>query len=241
MPWLDTQARRNSRRYSVTNVFIAACCLVYVVTVFQSGSIANPLGGQSMFGLSSNNLGREMLFNAANVTLFGEWWRILTAAFVHLDPAHLGFNMLLIFLIGRDVERFYGPVVMLSLIVASAAGGALACMYFQPNVPVGGASTVGYGLFAMLISLSRIRQRDLRGPIILLLVNLGYSLMYSNVSLWGHIGGLAGGAVIAFITSTVGEQGNGGVGASISKKTAAALAATVILAFTVWTGLGWHY
>ncbi|EEW15544.1 peptidase, S54 family [Corynebacterium jeikeium ATCC 43734] len=214
---------------------------MYVVTVFQSGSIANPLGGQSMFGLSLNNLGREMLFNAANVTLFGEWWRILTAAFVHLDPAHLGFNMLLIFLIGRDVERFYGPVVMLSLIVASAAGGALACMYFQPNVPVGGASTVGYGLFAMLISLSRIRQRDLRGPIILLLVNLGYSLMYSNVSLWGHIGGLAGGAVIAFITSTVGEQGNGGVGASISRKTAAALAATVILAFTIWTGLGWHY
>ena len=114
-------------------------------------------------------------------------------------------------------------------------------MYFQPNVPVGGASTVGYGLFAMLISLSRIRQRDLRGPIILLLVNLGYSLMYSNVSLWGHIGGLAGGAVIAFITSTVGEQSNGGVGASTRKKTVAALAATVILAFTIWTGLGWHY
>lgn len=194
-----------------------------------------------MFGLSSNNLGREMLFNAANVTLFGEWWRILTAAFVHLSLAHLGFNMLLIFLIGRDVERFYGPVVMLSLIVASAAGGALACMYFQPNVPVGGASTVGYGLFAMLISLSRIRQRDLRGPIILLLVNLGYSLMYSNVSLWGHIGGLAGGAVIAFITSTVGEQSNGGVGASTRKKTVAALAATAILAFTIWTGLEWHY
>ena len=241
MPWLDAQARRNSRRYSVTNVFIAACCLVYVVTVFQSGSIASPLDGRSMFGLSSNNLGREMLFNAANVTLFGEWWRILTAAFVHLDPAHLGFNMLLIFLIGRDVERFYGPTVMLSLIVASAAGGALACMYFQPEVPVGGASTVGYGLFAMLIALSRTEKRDLRGPIVLLLVNLGYSVLLSNVSLWGHIGGLAGGTVIALAISSAGAEGTGGVGASTRKKTIAALAATVILAFTIWTGLGWHY
>ena len=241
MSRLEARARRRYSRYSVTNVFIAACCLVYVVTVFQSGSIASPLDGRSMFGLSSNNLGQEMLFNAANVTMLGEWWRILTAAFVHLGLVHLGFNMLLIFLIGREVERYYGAIVMLSLIVASAAGGALACMYFQPEVPVGGASTVGYGLFAMLIALSRTEKRDLRGPIVLLLVNLGYSVLLSNVSLWGHIGGLAGGTVIALAISSAGAEGTGGVGASTRKKTIAALAATVILAFTIWTGLGWHY
>ena len=96
MPWLDAQARRNSRRYSVTNVFIAACCLVYVVTVFQSGNIASPLEGSSAFGIGTSNLGLELIFNAASVTMLGEWWRILTAAFVHLGLVHLGFNMLLI-------------------------------------------------------------------------------------------------------------------------------------------------
>lgn len=233
--------RRPYRRYTVTNVFLVACCVVYGVTVFQSGNIASPLDGQSTFAFGGENLGLRMIFSAANVSIYGEWWRILTAALVHLSPVHLGFNTLLIFLIGREVERHFGAIVMLSLIVASAAGGALACMYFQPEVPVGGASTVGYGLFAMLIALSRVEHRDLRGPIALLLVNLGYSMLLSNVSVWGHIGGLVGGAVIAFATTSTEAGSGGGEGASIRKKTIAATAATVILAFTIWTGLGWHY
>lgn len=241
MPVQEVTFRQLYGRYSVTNVFIAACCLVFVVTVFQSGNIVSPLEGRSTLGSGSENLGLKMIFNAASVTLYGEWWRILTAALVHLSPVHLGFNMLLIFLIGREVERSYGAVVMLSLIVASAAGGALACMYFQPEVPVGGASTVGYGLFAMLIALSRVEQRDLRGPITLLLVNLGYSFVLTNVSVWGHIGGLAGGTIIALATSVTGADSNGGERASTKRKTIAATAATVILAFTIWTGLGWHY
>ena len=76
----ETRARRRYSRYSVTNVFIAACCLVYVVTVFQSGNIASPLEGSSAFGLGTSNLGLELIFNAASVTMLGEWWRILTAA-----------------------------------------------------------------------------------------------------------------------------------------------------------------
>lgn len=254
MTWSSSPSTSRNNPWTITNIFVAACCAVYVVMVIESGNIAEPLASQRFLVnpanrhvelLGGQELGWFLLFDAGSVTAFGQWWRILTAALVHLNPAHLIFNMILIYLLGRELEREYGRVVMVSLIIASASGGALACMIFAPSTPVGGASTVGYGMFAMILGLTRSRHEDLRAPIVLILVNLGYSL-FGNVSLWGHIGGLVAGGILAVAMSRGRTRVGAGVGASgaqgtSTQKTTAIFIAAVIFGVTTWMGLGGHY
>ena len=80
--------------------------------------------------------------------------------------------------------------------LACAVGGGLAVVWLEPLSVVGGASTIGYGLFAMLVGLSVSRGSDVRAPIALIVVNLLYSITAGGVSVSGHLGGLATGAVI---------------------------------------------
>ena len=153
--------------------------------------MAFPLGSRG------EGLGWQLIFDPGSVKAYNQWYRVFSATFVHLDVGHLLLNMLMISLIGREVERAYGWSVILALIIASSIGGALFVWWMQPLSAVGGASTFGYGLFAMLLLLSTARGQGLAGPAVLLGVNLLYSVMTANVSLWGHIGGLAGGALVA--------------------------------------------
>ena len=219
MTWSSSPSRSRTSTWFVTAWFIAACCVTYAVTVIQSGNIAEPLASPR------STVGWSLLFDAGSISAHHEWWRVLTAALVHLNPGHLILNMILIFLLGREVEREYGHVVMAALIVACASGGALACMIFEPLTPVAGASTVGFGLFAMLLALTKRRRQPLAGPLVLLAVNIGFSF-FGGVSLWGHLGGLTAGAGVAS------PQKN--------KKTAAIIIAAATFAAAVTAGLnGW--
>ncbi|WP_426705088.1 rhomboid family intramembrane serine protease [Corynebacterium auriscanis] len=159
--------------------------------VITSGSVISPLGNRG------EGIGWQMVFDPGFVRAYDQWYRVFSATFVHLDVGHLLLNLLMIALVGREVERAYGWVVILALIIACSIGGALFVWWMQPLSAVGGASTFGYGLFAMLLLLSSARGQGLAGPAVLLGVNLMYSVMLTSVSLWGHIGGLVGGAVVA--------------------------------------------
>lgn len=147
------------------------------------------------------------MVDPAAITGDGQWWRLLTGAVVHLDAGHLLMNMLLIALIGRELERAYGTAVMAASMVACAVGGGLAVMWLEPGSIVGGASTIGYGMFAMLVGLSRQRRTDVRAPLALIVVNLLYSVTAGGVSLPGHLGGLATGAVIAVLLTVTRRGG----------------------------------
>ncbi|WP_420098177.1 rhomboid family intramembrane serine protease [Corynebacterium sp.] len=165
--------------------------MAYVVTGVDSGSLAQPASAPGIAG--------DLMLDPAAVTDDGQWWRLVTAALVHLDPGHLLMNMLLIGLIGRELERAYGTLTMVLSMVLCALGGGLAVIWLQPDSVVGGASTVGYGMFAMLVGLSLQRRTDVRAPLVLIVVNLLYSVTAGGVSLPGHLGGLAAGAVIAVV------------------------------------------
>ena len=168
-----------------------ACLVAYVVTGIDSGSLARPA--------SAPGVAWDLMVDPVAVTGDGQWWRLVTGAFVHLDPGHLLMNMLLIGLIGRELERAYGTFAMVVSMVLCAVGGGLAVMWLQPDSVVGGASTIGYGMFAMLVGLSLERRTDVRAPLVLIVINLLYSVTAGGVSLPGHLGGLAAGTVIAVV------------------------------------------
>jgi membrane associated rhomboid family serine protease len=133
------------------------------------------------------------------VILLGEWWRVFTAAFLHIGPVHLAMNMLGLLIFGSELERHLGRIRFLSLYLLSALGGAVAIQLFgDPRVPVAGASTAIYGLLGALFVFMVVHRQDLRGLVTLLVLNVLISFL-PGVSLLGHLGGLAVGALTAVI------------------------------------------
>jgi membrane associated rhomboid family serine protease len=133
----------------------------------------------------------------AGVVLLGEWWRIVTAAFLHIGPLHLVLNMLALLVFGSELERALGRWRFLGVYVVSLLGGAVAIQLFgDPRVPVAGASTALYGLLGALGVLMLARRQDIRGLITLLAINVVISFL-PGVSLLGHMGGLVAGAAAA--------------------------------------------
>jgi membrane associated rhomboid family serine protease len=129
----------------------------------------------------------------------GEWWRPLTAAFLHIGPLHLVLNMLAVLVFGSELERQLGRWRFLALYLLSALGGAAAIqLYGEPFRPVAGASTAIYGLLGALGVLMIVRRQDLRGLLTLLAINVFISFL-PGFSLLGHLGGLLAGAVTAGI------------------------------------------
>lgn len=185
--------RRFIRDAPACTVLILVCVAVFCVEVVQSGSAEDPVG---TYG-GGSDLAWSLMMVAPDITDGHEWWRLATSALVHLSVTHLLLNMLLIVLLGRELERAYGtPAIAVSMVVC-AVGGSLGALWFAPDHAVGGASTIGYGMFAMLVGLSVTRRTDVRGPLVLIGVNLAFTVTAGGVSLAGHLGGLAAGTLIA--------------------------------------------
>lgn len=172
-----------------TALFTALCTFVFIVTAIQARSITDVVWNSPI---------------AENMILWGPYvngpgyLRILTAGFLHLDITHLFLNMMLLVLVGSEIERFVGTgpyaVAYLAFVVASSAS----VLAFNFAVPTAGASGALYALMSVLVAIAYRRSADLRAPIILILVNVAYTFVASNVSFWGHAGGLVWGAVLAW-------------------------------------------
>ncbi|AGP29714.1 rhomboid family intramembrane serine protease [Corynebacterium terpenotabidum] len=187
--------RRFTRDAPACAVLIIACVAVFCVAVLQTGSLTDPVG---LYG-SGSDLAWDLMMIEPDITVGHEWWRLVTSALVHLSLTHLLLNLLLIVLLGGELERAYGTKVLASAMVFCAVTGSLGAMWFAPEHAMGGASTIGYGMFAMLVGLSLTRGTDVRGPLVLIGVNLAFTVTTGGVSLAGHLGGLAGGALVALV------------------------------------------
>jgi membrane associated rhomboid family serine protease len=130
----------------------------------------------------------------------GEWYRLLTGGFLHAGLVHIGFNMLLLFLLGRMLEPGLGTPRFLALYLASLLAGSFgALLLTDPLIPTVGASGAVFGLFGAGFVLARVRgMSELATQLgFLIVINLAFSFGASHVSVGGHLGGLAGGLLCA--------------------------------------------
>ncbi len=147
--------------------------------------------------------------NFAQINQFvrqGEWWRLITAAFLHGGVIHIGFNMYALYLFGPSLERRLGTVPFLALYFASAVAGGAAFLYFGGNGAAVGASGAIFGLFGAWIGASYRQRRtpagaaQFRSLAVLLLINLALPVLAPNLNIaWqAHVGGLAAGLIIIY-------------------------------------------
>lgn len=182
-----------------TYALIALNVLAYLAEI-GSGS-----GGFS--GLSGSVAADFSLFGPAVGE--GEWYRILTSGFLHAGLMHLGFNMFALYVVGRVLEPGIGTPRFVALYFASLLAGSFGALLLDPNAFTVGASGAVFGLFGATMVIARGRGLDTLASELgfLIVINLAISFAVPNISIGGHLGGLAAGLLCA-IAIVAGERGH---------------------------------
>jgi membrane associated rhomboid family serine protease len=133
------------------------------------------------------------------VVLDGQWYRMITSAFLHGGVMHLLFNGYAMFLLGQQLERWLGHGRLLSLWVAGALAGSVMSLAFAPNQPSVGASGAIFALFGAVFVIGRRLRLDMRMILVLLGINLVITFLVPNIAWTAHIGGLLAGLVLGAV------------------------------------------
>jgi membrane associated rhomboid family serine protease len=185
--------------FPATVVLIAINVIVYLVEILKGG------GGTNIGTLELFNMGA--LFGPA-VGEGGDWWRMITAGFVHVSLLHIGFNMYLLFILGRLLEPSIGTPRFVVLYFASLLAGSFAALLIEPNTVGAGASGAIFGVLGATFVIARGRRLDaIAGQIgILILINLVFTFADSAISIGAHVGGLVCGILCGLLIAA-GERG----------------------------------
>jgi membrane associated rhomboid family serine protease len=185
--------------FPATVVLIAINVVVYLIEVAHGG------GGTSLSTKDVYEMGG--LWGPA-VSEGGDWWRTITAGFVHVSIIHIALNMYLLFILGRLMEPSIGSARFVFLYFASLLAGSFVALLFEPNVVSAGASGAIFGVLGATFVIARGRKLDaIAGQIgILILINLVFTFSDGQISIGAHVGGLVSG-IICGVLIIAGERG----------------------------------
>jgi membrane associated rhomboid family serine protease len=182
-----------------TFALLAAIVIVHGLMMIEPGA-ATPVGhARQLVNWGSN---------AGPLTLNGEYWRLITAMFLHGGLAHLLFNAFALYQLGRLVERMFGTPRFLLLYLLSGIAGGLASVWWNPAVNSVGASGAIFGLMGGMLAFIRSPHsgvpitvvKSLRGSAMgFLLFNVVAGLIYPYTDNAAHFGGLVGGYLFGFL------------------------------------------
>ena len=131
----------------------------------------------------------------------GEWWRIVSSAFLHANLLHIGFNGYLLWQLGQLLEPVMQRGRYLAVYAAGLAGGSAGALLLSWGAATLGASGAVFGLMGAAMVLLRRRGIDPWRTSIgsLVLINLVLTFVIPGISVGGHVGGLLGGAAAAWV------------------------------------------
>lgn len=178
----------------VTMGILIVLLVVFLVEVFLGGSE------------NTNVLMKMGAMNNFAVVVGHQWWRLFTAQFLHIGVMHLVSNAVIIYYMGQYMEPIMGHTRFLVTYLLAGIGGNLFSLAFSADRGLSaGASTALFGLFG---AMTAIGLRNMRNPMIsylgrqafvLALINLALDIFVPGIDIWGHIGGLITGFLLAII------------------------------------------
>lgn len=153
-----------------------------------------------VFLLQQTGAGLERRFGLVPVAVDrdGQYYRLITAAFLHANVLHILFNMWALYVVGSQLEQTLGRSRYLTLYVLSALGGSTLYYLVAPIGSNGvGASGAVFGLFGALFVVARRLALDSSGIVTIIVINIVFSFTFPNVAWQAHLGGLITGALLA--------------------------------------------
>ncbi len=185
-------------RAPATFILIGLNVVAYLIEVASGPGGLGSVGGSFVFDYA--------LFGPSVAE--GEWYRLLTSGFLHASLIHIGFNMVLLFFLGRLLEPALGTPRFLALYFASLLAGSCGALVLSPDALTLGASGAIFGLAGATFVIARGRGMDALAAEVgfLIAFNVVYSLVSVRVSIGAHLGGLVGGILCA-LAIVAGERG----------------------------------
>src|SRR5262249_24388989 len=184
-PWLNA-----------TNVLLVLNCLVFVVMTARGASPVLP---------STDDLLRWGA-DYGPYTLGGQYWRVVTCAFLHIGILHLALNMWVFWRLGRMLEKLIGAFMLAGVYLLTGVGASLLSLSWDPMRVSAGASGAIFAIVGVLISLLFFATLTIPPDLLSklggfvgrsALYNLFYGLL-GHVDNMAHLGGLVTGLVIGF-------------------------------------------
>ena len=173
--------------------------LIGINVVAYIGEVAGGagLGGG---GLSASRLFDDGALRAAEVAN-GDYWRLLSAGFLHASPFHIFFNMFALWILGTMLEPAIGTVRFGLIYFVSLLAGSFGALIVTPDSYTVGASGAIFGLMGAALVVLRNRGVNPMESGLGLWIGLNLLLTFtiSNISIGGHIGGLIGGSLAALV------------------------------------------
>jgi len=148
------------------------------------------------------NLESDLVLHSPSVAT-GDWYRLVTSAFLHYGIAHLLFNMYALYIMGPSLESWLGRVRFTALYALSALGGSVLVYLLSPlNAATAGASGAVFGLFGAAFVIGKRLNLNVSWVVGLIALNLAFTFVIpalggQQISWQGHIGGLVTGAAVA--------------------------------------------
>lgn len=181
--------------------------LIFLGEIWWQTQLGLPLGlsidGRTLFSMGAN-------FTPAFQA--GEYWRVLTACFLHVDVLHIGMNGLGLFFLAPFIERNYGgPTMLLAFVLTGIAGSLLTnVVHLDSNYLSAGASGGLYGLFGIIFATGK-RYKVQLPPSFQTWINqnLGLMVVFSfapQIDAAGHFGGLGLGLVMGWFFLKLQEE-----------------------------------
>jgi rhomboid protease GluP len=139
----------------------------------------------------------------------GEYWRLITSGFLHVGFFHIAMNMLCLWGLARQLERFFGAVTTIAVYVLTTIGAETLSMAYDPFRVSAGASGPIFGITGVLVAFLYYGRHDLtahersaalRSTVQFALINLVIGLA-ANIDNMAHLGGLVTGLLIGFALS----------------------------------------
>jgi membrane associated rhomboid family serine protease len=167
------------------------------------------LGGASATG---GGIGGSTLLQEGSLSRFaigqGEYYRLITAGFLHAGFFHLLFNMLSLYILGTMLEPAIGRLRFGLIYFVSLLAGSFGALLLEPNAPTVGASGAIFGLMGAGVIVLRSRGIGIMesGLGIWIGLNLLITFVAPNISIGGHLGGLVGGTVAALLLFDLGDR-----------------------------------
>jgi len=209
-PNVRTRARYwNARQPTLVTYAIMAVNAAVFVWMAAANSANVGMGGRITYQQALLGLGDNLqVFTDDNrvviVELHEQWYRLVSSGFLHYGLIHIAFNMILLFQLGQLLEPSIGRVKFGLIYLAALLGGSAGGLLLEPDGLHGGASGAVFGLLGAAAVM--LLQRGINplttsiGSVIMLNLLITFSLR-DQISVGGHLGGLAAGAAAGWFVS----------------------------------------
>ncbi len=186
------------KRFPLTYGIVFLNSAVFLLTILLSGNVVD---------IDLNTLVDLGALYGPLVVLKGEWWRLVTAMFLHGGMTHILMNMVSLYIIGRGMELYFSKSAYVAIYLFSGLLGGMASLYMHPESVGIGASGAIFGVFGALggFFLAHRNQIASHGReimkdfAVILGLNLVLGLSIASIDMSAHVGGLIVGFIGGFM------------------------------------------